>query len=280
MSEISMTGNSFVKENSIVVNGNFYDIGIPIIKWTDPGGFNAYDTSKVVHEDEDRATGKVKKVVVKGKRYGGKMRGGPQAVKQILQHHTGGFTASQCFKTLHEVRGISVQFINDDWGKVYQTLDAVEKAWHGGILCGSAIGIENVLFPDGSDTAAYSKKRRDKLGVNAHVIDKQYIQGSERDVYVMPKVQVDSLIILTAGIWAAVANEKGPLFLQEGHLPLFMRGFDGKILMDYSEYAKNHLGQVLHANSSKMKWDMVGVPDMEGFEAKVIKQYQMFVSKL
>jgi len=285
MSDISLLGKDFCKDNSIVVNGNRYDIGIPVLKWDDPGGFNGYDTSKVVVEEQDRRTGKIKKKVIKGKRYGGllgvNMPGGVHGVKKIMQHHTGGFTASSCFNTLHNMRNLSVQFITDDWGRVYQTLDAIIRAWHGGDLCGQAIGIENVLYPDFEENPyAYSKKRRDKFDLNVHTSGEQYIQGRKREVYNLPKVQVDSLIVLTAGIWAAVSNEKGPLYLSEGNLPVFIRDSFGEIVMDYSPSVKNHVGQILHANSSKMKWDMVGVSDMKKFEASVVEKFKFFVGNL
>jgi len=41
---------------------------------------------------------------------------------------------SQCFKVLHDHRDLSVHFMLDLDGTIYQTLDLKERAWHATIL--------------------------------------------------------------------------------------------------------------------------------------------------
>lgn len=51
-------------------------------------------------------------------------------------------TSRQCFKVLQDIRGLSVQFMLDVDGTIYQTLDLKERAWHAGHANDRSIGIE------------------------------------------------------------------------------------------------------------------------------------------
>ena len=160
LENVSFTKGPFNRDNAFCLNGNYFDIGVPVIKWDDEDGLNSYDTSKHVTFIDDRKTGKRIKKVVKGKRYS-KRKGGLAAINKIVQHHTGGFTAQQAFNTLHNERKLSVQFltdVKDGKGVVYQPLDAIERAWQAGELNGSSVGIENVLYPDAEGNPGAYKK--------------------------------------------------------------------------------------------------------------------------
>jgi N-acetyl-anhydromuramyl-L-alanine amidase AmpD len=51
-------------------------------------------------------------------------------------------TSRQCFKVLHDVRNLSVHFLLDVDGTLYQTLDLREKAYHATIANDGSIGVE------------------------------------------------------------------------------------------------------------------------------------------
>jgi len=275
---VSFTGGSFNRDNSICLNGKYYDIGTKVLKWDDQLGLNSYDTSERVRYEDCRRTGKRIKHVVKGKRYN-KRKGGIASIKQILQHHTGGFTARQAFNTLHYERKLSVQFLTDDKGVVYQPLDAVECAWHAGDLNKTSIGIENALYPDAvSKPNAYSEERCKRRDLTPHETGKVYIQGSVHKVFLLPDAQLDCLIKLTAGIWAALAYED-ILSYDKPVPPYFMRNGAGGVLKDFSPDYKYHEGQLLHANSKKSKWDLAGIQDLEKFQTDVANQFYKFVEK-
>jgi hypothetical protein len=277
---VSFTGEPFNRDNAICVNGVYYDIGTKVLKWDDAMGLNSYDTSKRVWYEDCRKTGKRIKHSIKGKRYS-KRKGGLAAIKQIVQHHTGGFTARQAFNTLHFERKLSVQFLTDDKGVIYQPLDAVECAWHAGDLNRTSIGIENALYPSAATKPeAYSEERCKRLGLDPHEVGKVYIQGSTHKVFLLTEKQLECLIKLTAGIWAALAYED-ILNFKDPVPPYFMRNpsGNGSVLKDFSPDYKHHEGQLLHANSKKSKWDLAGIQDLEKFQTDVANQFYKFVEK-
>jgi N-acetylmuramoyl-L-alanine amidase len=63
-------------------------------------------------------------------------------VDQFVYHFDVCGTSRQCFKVLHDVRCLSVHFMLDIDGTIYQTLDLKERAWHATISNTRSIGIE------------------------------------------------------------------------------------------------------------------------------------------
>lgn len=284
--EFNLSPGDFNPDNAIMVNNNLYDIGTRNIRWDDPKGFNGYDTSKVVVEVEDRKTGKVKKKVIKGRRYGSnlfaKRSGGIDAIIQQGIHHTGGYLPKVTFNTLHNTRKLSVTYILSDMGVNYQTLDVVEQSWHMGKHNKTSFGIECCLRPDAKDyPEAYSSRMCVKHGLAPHETMEQYIQGRNRLVFAMPDDQVDALVKISAGTWAALANEKGPLYIaNNAAAPLFPSDNKGNINMDYIENSVKHEGLLLHSNASPRKWDAAGIPDIREFEGRVSAMFYEYLKRL
>src|SRR6185437_547188 len=78
-----------------------------------------------------------------------KVRGGgwdlpmlQQVVDQFVIHFDARGTSRRCFQVLHDQRGLSVQFMLDLDGTIYQTLDVKEAAQHATIANNRSIGIE------------------------------------------------------------------------------------------------------------------------------------------
>ena len=78
-----------------------------------------------------------------------KVRGGgwdlpllQQVVDQFVIHFDVCGTSRRCFEVLQDKRGLSVHFMLDIDGTIYQTLDVKEAAWHATIANGRSIGIE------------------------------------------------------------------------------------------------------------------------------------------
>src|SRR5262249_50813443 len=63
-------------------------------------------------------------------------------VDQFVIHFDVAGTSRRCFETLHDHRGLSVQFMLDLDGTIYQTLDLKEGAWHATKANSRSIGIE------------------------------------------------------------------------------------------------------------------------------------------
>lgn len=147
--------------DEIVVCGQLFHTTAPVVLWTDPGGYDAYRVERrfaPIDEagwDASHAAG-----LDSPNRFG--MRAGVLTPEQIEQVRGGGWslpmlqdvvdqfvihydvcgTSQTCFKVLHDMRGLSVQFMLDADGTIYQTMDLKERAWHATIANTRSIGIE------------------------------------------------------------------------------------------------------------------------------------------
>lgn len=151
------------KGDEIMVAGRLFHTGTPIVLWTDPGGYDAYRVERRFSQWEKSSWENTR---VDGKepdspnRYGlrraglddttlAKVRGGGwdletlrNQVDQFVLHYDVCGTSRDCFRVLHDARGLSVHFLLDIDGTIYQTLDVKERAWHAGIANDRSVGIE------------------------------------------------------------------------------------------------------------------------------------------
>lgn len=144
----------------IVIGGQLFHIGAPVVLWTDPGGYDAYRTEKrfVPWTQAPWGQGGEKNLQTPN-RYGlrqpvdaaqlERVRGGgwtlpelQQRIDQFVIHYDVCGTSRTCFRVLHDLRGLSVHFMLDLDGTIYQTLDVKERAWHATIANDRAVGIE------------------------------------------------------------------------------------------------------------------------------------------
>ena len=149
--------------DEIVVCGQLFHTGAPVVTWMDPGGFDAYRVERrfaSTQESDWSASTKAVKHLSTPNRYGIRqglltpeeltlVRGGgwPLAllqdkVDQFVLHYDECGTSRQCFNILHDHRDLSVHFMLDLDGTIYQTLDLKERAWHATIANDRSIGIE------------------------------------------------------------------------------------------------------------------------------------------
>lgn len=63
-------------------------------------------------------------------------------VDQFVIHYDACGTSRRCFQVLQDLRGLSVHFMLDLDGTIYQTLDVKERAWHAGSANDRSVGIE------------------------------------------------------------------------------------------------------------------------------------------
>ncbi len=158
--------------DEIVVCGQFFHTGAPVVLWTDPDGYNAYSTQKRFARPGDPE--------VSGPRYGARdailSKAEAEAVKQqgwtldllrekvdqFVIHYDACGTSRTCFHVLHDVRGLSVHFMIDLDGTIYQTLDAKERAWHATTSNDRSVGVE--IANIGSFPVAGPAAGKDLLG--------------------------------------------------------------------------------------------------------------------
>jgi len=138
----------------IRVCGKYYDVGTAVVCFGDEGSYDAYSTSLRFPEE----TGK-RKNPPQGKRYGTRRNLPPALarsvaergwslpslasfVDQFVVHYDVCGSSRQCFKVLQDLRGLSVHFLLDVDGTIYQTLDLKERAWHAGVANDRSLGVE------------------------------------------------------------------------------------------------------------------------------------------
>jgi len=151
------------KGDEIVVAGQFVHTGTRVVLWMDPGGYDAYRVerrfSPIDSADWDTSQAEVRSLTSPNRynmRTNGlssieiqRVRGGgwdlpllQRVVDQFVIHFDGCGTSRQCFKVLQDMRDLSVHFMLDLDGTIYQTLDLKERAWHATSSNSRSVGIE------------------------------------------------------------------------------------------------------------------------------------------
>ncbi|MFN3407906.1 MAG: N-acetylmuramoyl-L-alanine amidase [Limisphaerales bacterium] len=152
--------------DEIVAAGQYFRIGTPVVLWTDPGGYDAYRVERrfgplekadwktqVAERRADRSEPSPNRYST---RRGDltpeereRVRGGgwdlpllQRVVDQFVIHYDVCGTARTCFRVLHDERYLSVHFLLDPDGTIYQTLDLKERAWHASTSNDRSVGIE------------------------------------------------------------------------------------------------------------------------------------------
>jgi N-acetyl-anhydromuramyl-L-alanine amidase AmpD len=149
--------------DEIVVAGKFVHTGARVVLWMDPGGYDAYrverrfsaltnagfETSKAEVKELDspnrynmRREGLTPEELERVRGGGWDLPTLQRVVSQFVIHYDVCGTSRQCFKVLHDLRCLSVHFMLDLDGTIYQTLDVKERAWHAGTANSSSVGIE------------------------------------------------------------------------------------------------------------------------------------------
>ncbi len=198
--------------DEIMVCGQLFHTDAPVVLWTDPDGYDAYRTERrFVPWDKAswEATAAEKKLKTPerfGLRYGGipgagglspadidRIRGGGwdlptlrRVVDQFVLHYDVAGTSRTCFRILHDVRGLSVHFMLDIDGTIYQTLDVKERAWHATIFNDRSVGIEI------ANIGAYPPK-------DAAVLDRWYARDAAGHTVISLPPELDGGGVRTPG---------------------------------------------------------------------------------
>lgn len=149
--------------DEIIVAGQLFHTGTKVITWMDPSGYDAYRVERRFSPYEQSSWEKTQEAKVGIKdpnRYGlrsqkltpeeiERVRGGgwdlpllQRVVDQFVLHYDVCGISKQCFNVLHDHRGLSVHFMLDLDGTIYQTLDLKERAYHATTSNHRSIGIE------------------------------------------------------------------------------------------------------------------------------------------
>ena len=142
--------------DEMIVCGQRFKVGAPVVTWKDPGGYDAYSLDRRF-PDPAKPDAPAKVEPGFGFRKAAKLSAADldqvqkdgwdlptlqQAVDQFVVHYDVAGTSRRCFRVLHDERTLSVHFMLDLDGTLYQTLDLQENAWHATKANSRSIGIE------------------------------------------------------------------------------------------------------------------------------------------
>lgn len=224
------------KGDEIVVCGQLFHTTTPVVLWTDPSGYDAYrvpphfgapDKAKA---DLPTTRFGVRKNGLSEPELARVQSGGwdlpllQRVVDQFVIHYDVCGTSQRCFRVLHDDRGLSVHFMLDIDGTIYQTLDLKEAAWHATVANGRSIGIEIAnmgAYPPGRTAALdrwYEKDAEGRVKIKLpgtpesngihnpdallaparNELVKGEIRGQVLEQYDLTQAQYDALVKLTA----------------------------------------------------------------------------------
>jgi len=192
------------KGDEIVVAGQLFHTGTPVVLWMDPGGYDAYRVERrfVPYDQSDWETSKPHLDPPRSpNRYGlrdgnltpeqlERVRGGgwdlptlQSNVDQFVLHFDVAGTSRTCFKILQDVRDLSVHFMLDLDGTLYQTLDLKERARHATTSNGRSIGVEIAnmgSYGDAEKSPLADWYKKDALGRTVITIPERFGASPER----------------------------------------------------------------------------------------------------
>lgn len=149
--------------DEMVVAGHYVHTGTRVVLWSDPGGYDAYRVERrfaPLEESDWKTTEALTNGPATPNRYNlrnnnltpeeiERVRGGgwdlptlQKVVDQFVLHFDVCGVSRTCFNVLHDHRGLSVHFMLDIDGTIYQTLDVKERAWHATTSNSRSVGIE------------------------------------------------------------------------------------------------------------------------------------------
>jgi N-acetyl-anhydromuramyl-L-alanine amidase AmpD len=149
--------------DEIVAAGQFFHTGTRVVLWLDPGGYDAYRVERrfapLAQSGWEASQAEVETLTTPN-RYGlrragltpaelERVRGGgwdlpllQRVVDQFVLHFDVAGTSRTCFRVLQDDRDLSVHFMLDLDGTIYQTLDLKERAFHATIANDRSVGVE------------------------------------------------------------------------------------------------------------------------------------------
>jgi len=243
---------------NIIVCGRAYNIGWKVVNYIDNPAFSAYYEGCYKGKDGRPPTGPYPFSPAKGLEHATKRwrerryMGGARAdlrrlqdiIRQFVVHHDGCPTSADCFHVLHDERGLSVHFLLDNDGTLYQTLDLVDVAHHAAGVNEISIGVEmcnrGSVSLDGPD---YYKR---KFGFNRDVID-CVVHNSRYHMWAYTPGQYMAMEALGKALARLFPN-----------LPQVFPEYNGNLLNTWMQEPRGFAGYLGHFHITNNKWDPGG----------------------
>ncbi len=168
----------------IVIAGERFAIHAPVVLWTTPGGYDATSTQlafpatppdeppKGLRYQPGRAELGAEQGAAESAAAARSLAHTREIVDQFVLHYDAAGTSRACFRTLHDLRKLSVHFLLDLDGTLYQTMDLADTAWHATRSNRRSVGIEiaNIgAFAPGQRSPADEWYVNDERGVRVNV---------------------------------------------------------------------------------------------------------------
>ncbi len=148
--------------DEIMVAGQLFHTGTKVVLWTDPGGYDTYRVQPAFgprdsfswETSQERGLPSPNRYDVRYadrwsddqfallRRGNWELEDLQKVVNKFVIHYDVTATSQQCFKVLHDVRGISVHFLLDADGTIYQTFDLKDASRQTGDINDNSIGVE------------------------------------------------------------------------------------------------------------------------------------------
>ncbi len=236
--------------SSIIVGGQPFEVGRPVVLWSDPQGFDAYQVRCIDQSGGCCDTDSKRYGVRKGVERRGldELRG---VVSQLVLHFDGCVNSRSCFKSMHNRSrpagsagcGLSAHFMIDADGTIYQTLDLVERAYHAEEANSVSVGVE-ICNRGRVDQTEWPKLPPDyRTRPTRDVV----INGSHHLAYEFRPEQYDAIIALARTLLRVFPRIK----------PIIPERDDGQPSTDTLPDPVRFAGILghLHVDLQKQKWD-------------------------
>jgi N-acetylmuramoyl-L-alanine amidase len=142
--------------DEIMAAGQLIHTGTRVVLWFDPKGYDAYralpffdkpatrpSTQPAAERQHYNPRGRLPNILEAAVATDGwTLENLQQQVDQFVIHYDVCGTSRRCFYILQDMRTLSVPFMLDVDGTIYQTLDLKERAWHAGEANDRAVGVE------------------------------------------------------------------------------------------------------------------------------------------
>ena len=171
-------------EGGIIVCGQRVPVDAPVVLWTERPYYDAYSRTHRFQPKAGRVLAEEGPRLLEGRAARGELpelaAGSDdlellrQHVSQFVIHYDVCASSRRCFEVLQDMRGLSVHFMLDVDGTIYQTCDVRETCWHASQANKASIGIEI------ANIGAYP------VGAGAEVLDAWYESDSEGVYMVYP----------------------------------------------------------------------------------------------
>jgi N-acetylmuramoyl-L-alanine amidase len=230
--------------SEIIVCDKRFDIDHPVVTYEDENGFSAYIPHRSDNIGEifafDPAPGLEKRATrYRARRLLGKTRTLSrlkQVVRQFVIHLDGCRDAKMCYSVLHNQRGLSVHFLVDCDGTIYQTLDLADCAFHAGGVNEISVGAELQNRGDAARSPNYYPEGRPTVTCRVH--------GQQFLAYDYTAAQYEAMIKLGRALTKIL------------DLPLASpQGGSGELIWTVIEDPRRFQGWVGHYHVEIEKWD-------------------------